>query len=352
MIHPVIAKSESRNLSFDEESPDNCSYDDTRPVEEIFIPSKGNNNCMLRLVSFLIMITTAMGPSIRLISDAFDNNGTNLMKVNDNNNHRVGHRYHQGGGTDIPDTRTFNVILNYRIEARIVGINDYGELEHMFGFSERFVDVVTGQEAMGDQDIIELHDVDPKFAHLTIRSLVTKDHICDYQYSLRLLMGDGFGKTDEFKTITSCSNNGLTYTIMVQVSITENQQPSRRVTGKTYDIHFMNHIFEHQYDDEEGWHRVESSNTYRVRRLSLGDTVRDPSEPELKTITLLEDGPNFVIIKIVFDNQEMQNSYQYFMTIPMEENGTGFSSGREVLRGSPNDDRIFAILLHAFVIEV
>ncbi len=63
-------------------------------------------------------------------------------------------------------------------------------------------------------------------------------------------------------------------------------------------------------------------------------------------------GPNFVIIAIVFDNPELLHSYQYYMTIPMEENGTGFSSGREVLRGSPSDDTTFAILLHALVIEV
>ncbi len=287
----IQTKNKRKLISFDEEAQrDSFDEDNDRPpLDEIYIPSKGSG-CMLRLFAFVIMITTAMGPSVRFIGHTLDNNNT-FKIITDNNgndqNHGVDHRYYRDS-PEITDNRTFNVILNYRVEARIVGINDYGDSERIFGFSERFVNVATGEEAVGDRDIIELHGVDPKFAHLTIRSL-TPEQVCDYQYSLRVLMDQGFGTTNEFQTITTCSNDGLTYTIMVQVSIIENES-RRRATGKSYDIHFMNHIFEHQYDDADGWYRVESSNTYRVRRLSAGDTVLDPLEPEYKTITLLEDG--------------------------------------------------------------
>lgn len=189
----------------------------------------------------------------------------------------------------MPNPRTFSVILNYRVEARIVGINDYGDKERIFGFSERFDDVITGQEALGDGEVIELHDVDPKFAHLTIRTMSPSD-LCDFQYSLRIMMNAGFGTTNEFQSVTACTKDGLTYSVMVQVSIIENYPSSRRTTGRFYDIHFMNQIFEHKYSVQEGLERVETSNRYRVRKLSAGDTVRDPLHPDHNTISLVEDG--------------------------------------------------------------
>lgn len=354
----IVIRTQKRIAPFDEEAQRycNCEDDYSTTRDEQFISyqdrissSNNTNHCLLRLLAFVVMIITAMGPSIKfLIHSLHENKEPVHVMREDNGSYALEHRYYQGHPI-IPTTpRTFSVILNYRVEARIVGINDYGDMERIFGYSERFDDVITGQEARGDGDVIELHDVDPKFAHLTIRTL-SPSELCDFQYSLRIMMNSGFGTTNEFQTVTTCGNDGLTYSIMVQVSIIENHA-SRRTTGRLYDIHFMNQIFEDQYSEEEGWERVETSNRYRIRKLSAGDTVLDPDH---KTISLVEDGPNFVVICISYDNDdEIRHSFRYHMAIPMEPNGTGFSSGKEALRSSSSNDRTFATLLHAFVIEV
>lgn len=63
-------------------------------------------------------------------------------------------------------------------------------------------------------------------------------------------------------------------------------------------------------------------------------------------------GPNFVVVSISYNNDKIQDSFRYHMAIPMEPNGTGFSSGKEALKSPSSNDRTYAALLHAFVIEV
>ena len=292
----IVITTHQKTVPFDEEalSYSTCDDDSTSREDEEFLPyhrsndntSDNKNSCLLRLLAFVVMITTAMWPSLKLFMHSSHNKAPIVNVIREDA--ALEHRYYQGHPQLLPNPRTFSVILNYRVEARIVGINDYGDMERIFGFSERFDDVITGQEVMGDGDVIELHDVDPKFAHLTIRTL-TPSQLCDFQYSLRIIMNSGFGTTNEFQSVTTCGNEGLTYSVMVQVSIIENH-PGRRATGRLYDVHFMNQIFEHRHSETEGWERVETSNRYRVRKLSAGDTVFDPLDPEHKTISLVEDG--------------------------------------------------------------
>lgn len=258
--------------------------------------------------------------------------------------------------------RRFNIILNYRIEAKVVGIKDYGHMERISGFSERLVDVAIGEErsSTSTTDIIQLHKVDHQYAQLAIRSQSQSQSICDYQHiSLGIPMSTkSFGTTGEFQSVATCTNNhndheGMTYTILLQVSIVEVSAVTTANKTKSYDVSLMNHAIHHEYDRSEGWRKIERSDTYGVKNLSAGKMVLDPEHNS--GITLLEDGPGYVVIELDVHNSDVHCSYKYYMAIAMEKNGMGFSNGMETLKPcskTHNRGQTFAMLLHAFVVEV
>lgn len=296
------------------------------------------------------------------------------------NNSVVTPRYGSSSSPLEEDWRTYNIVVNYRVEARIVAINDYGRSERIYGYSNRFVGVPIGQTISSDKETIMVLEVDENYARLAIHSQASAT-VCDYEHKLVVGMHDGFGATNGFQIVTTCASDGMTYSILAQVAIMESS-PNRPATEKTYDISFMNHAIQHHYNALDGWQRVENSDTYKVKSLGAGEMVLDPLEPEYKTITLLEDGtwkhtveqlallgfrihrltpgivslawytsgPNYVVIEISYNNGDC--SYQYYMAISMEESGMGFSDGMEALKPCPHDDdTTFVILLHAFVVE-
>lgn len=186
------------------------------------------------------------------------------------------------------DPRTFNVVVNYRVEGRIVAINDYGNTERIFGHSNRLVDVAIGEVVLSNQHSITIHDVNEKSALLTIQSTAPTS-VCDYEHNFDVTMHGEFGATNGFQSVTTCGNDGMTYSILAQVAIVENRH-FRTPSGRAYDISLMSHVIKHHHDILDGWQRIESSETYKVRHLGSGEMTSDPLESEYKTAALVEDG--------------------------------------------------------------